>query len=104
MKENEGLDRLSSFYKALDEIPTPVTKPKQHPRWGVWGLATAPFAASLLGYLFMAYCASAAPDPNATLPIHTSMQQLAKYEMTLETPVTRPSHHAANHAKSEVPA
>jgi hypothetical protein len=85
MNEDRSIDKLSSFYKKLDGIPTPPLTPKTPLFWSIWYMVVAPLGASLVAFAFMSVCASGPADPHAIVPIRIPTDRFAVEELRRES-------------------
>jgi hypothetical protein len=81
MNRPEPLDQLSSFYQALDSIPTPPLAIKPPSRWGLLSLVLAPICSTLFVYGFVMFCASGPVDPNSGVPLELAIDRSAMAEI-----------------------
>lgn len=95
MNEEPSISKLSSFYKKLDTIPTPVIVPKRPTGWVIWSIFAAPLGASLLAVAFMSLCASGPADPHAIVPIRISTDRFAVEELRHEAASQKPVRHVS---------
>lgn len=96
MTDPNSIQRLSNFYKKLDQIPTPALTPKKPSGWTLWGILIAPLGASLLAFAFISMCASGPADPNAVVPIRIPADRYTLEDPRPEPLPQKPGLHVMN--------
>jgi hypothetical protein len=80
MNSDRSLDQLKSFYKTLDEIPTPSLALKPPSPWRFLVFLT-PLGASLVAYGFIALCATVPVGSGRAPHLPVASDRLAAEEM-----------------------